>query len=599
MNPKFRHYHWRRYRRLIGLVGVMVLLISILGWVWGGQQTLAPSAEGVATASASPSPSVVVQASPITPPKATLPAQMTLGTNLYGIADWSTQLPFIDAFKSSRPWLTQCDGDNPGCDPGGEWDTQEAKLLDLDTNGWVKSLPSPTDPAKFTRVGTIMYWAIPGHYPAGKYIVHYQGEGKVDYEFVQKDEAASRPGRDVIISNGKDGIYLGISQTDPKHTGNYIRDIHVIPEAWEARYQAGEIFNPTFLERTAPFKTLRMMDWMNTNESTQKEWRDRPTLAQSTYAGPSGVPVEVMVTLANQLKANPWFTLPHLASDDYVRNFATYVKENLNPSLQTYVEYSNEVWNNMFPQQQWADTQGLARWGANTHLAYMKWYGSRAAQVARLWKQVFANQSSRVIAVFATQSAGMGIEEIALKAPILPEATPAHQFFDAYAIAAYFGNELGAPENQQKVKAWLKDADGGIAKAFRQIRTGDLLTPNPKESRSLQVALEEVRYHAKVAKTYNLPLVAYEGGQHVVGYFGMQNDDQLTNFFTALNRHPNMYKVYIDLLQGWKQAGGKTFMHFSDIGQPTKWGCWGALEYVTQRQGAPKYQALMDFIQQR
>ncbi|NEO60918.1 MAG: cellulose-binding protein, partial [Moorea sp. SIO4G2] len=50
-----------------------------------------------------------------------------LGTNLNGIADWSTELPFLDAFKSSRPWITQCVSGETGC--SGSWDTEEYDKL--------------------------------------------------------------------------------------------------------------------------------------------------------------------------------------------------------------------------------------------------------------------------------------------------------------------------------------------------------------------------------------------------------------------------------------------------------------------------------------
>lgn len=36
-------------------------------------------------------------------------------------------------------------------------------------------------------------------------------------------------------------------------------------------------------------------------------------------------------------------------------------------------------------------------------------------------------------------------------------------------------------------------------------------------------------------------------------------------------------------------------MNFSDIGTPSKWGSWGALESVYQT-GSPKYDAIMDLI---
>lgn len=38
------------------------------------------------------------------------------------------------------------------------------------------------------------------------------------------------------------------------------------------------------------------------------------------------------------------------ADNDYVYNFATLLKDNLNDTLTVYVEYSNEVWNKVWPQ---------------------------------------------------------------------------------------------------------------------------------------------------------------------------------------------------------------------------------------------------------
>ena len=34
-------------------------------------------------------------------------AQPRLGINLNGPADWNTELPFVDVFRLSRPWISQ------------------------------------------------------------------------------------------------------------------------------------------------------------------------------------------------------------------------------------------------------------------------------------------------------------------------------------------------------------------------------------------------------------------------------------------------------------------------------------------------------------
>ncbi len=152
----------------------------------------------------------------VTPSHASFP-KTVVGMNLNGIADWSTELPFLDAFKSSRPWITQCVKTDPNCSE--QWDTKEYNLLNLDKDGWVKSLPAPGDAPKYTRVSTLLLREIPGYYPSGQYIVLYEGEGTISYGFdAKKDEAASTPGRDVINVDSKKGggILITITSTDPK-----------------------------------------------------------------------------------------------------------------------------------------------------------------------------------------------------------------------------------------------------------------------------------------------------------------------------------------------------------------------------------------------
>lgn len=521
-----------------------------------------------------------------------------LGIGLSGIADYSTQLPFLDGFKTSRQWITQCDESDPNCKD--KWDTQEFNLLDLDQKGWVKSLPAPEDAPQYTRVSTLLYRDIPNRYRSGKYIVLYEGEGKIEYYFAaRKDEAASKPGRDIIDvdASKSDGILLSITATDPNKNGNYLRNIRVIHTDDQMLYQSGEIFNPLFLEKINKFSVLRFMDWMGTNGSTQKDWKDRPLPENVSYSYRGNVPVEIMVALANKLKAEPWFNMPHLATEDYWVKFAQKVKETLDPNLKVYVEYSNEVWNLGFPQSQYAFQQGKARWGENKSNAYMQWYGMKMAQMCDTWKSVFAEQKNRVICVMGTQRGWRGIEKPALECPewVAEGNKPCYQHgIDAYAIAAYFGGILGSPDNVAQVESWLNNADGGFSQAFKQLKEGGALGGYKD---NLPDVYQDFQYHFQAAKERNLQLVAYEGGQHIVGSQGVEFNERLTKFFWELNRRPEMYDLYTQLLQDWKKAGGTLFMHFVDIGQVSKWGSWGALEYVGQ-EGSPKYNALINFIDQ-
>jgi hypothetical protein len=526
--------------------------------------------------------------------KSILSYNASLGVGLNGIAEWSTQLPFLDAFKSSRKWITQCQDGDPQCN--GEWDTNEYSLLNLDKDGWVKSLPEPREAAKYTQVSTLLLREIPNRYPSGKYIVFYEGEGTIVYGLdAQKDEAASVPGRDVINVNSAEGggIYITIKSTDPKKTGDYIRNIRVVRAEKESLYAKDEIFNPAFIDKIKDFKFIRFMDWMGTNGSEQKEWFARPTPHTISYAL-RGVPLEVMVALSNKINAVPWFNMPHMATDQYITNFAQLVKQRLKANLKVYVEFSNEVWNWQFPQAHYALQQGQARWGKDKGDAYMQWYGMRTAEMCNLWKSVFAEQKNRVMCVMSTQTAWQGLENSVLDCSywVAEGNKPCYQNgIDAYAISGYFGGSLGAPENSTTVESWLKDQDGGFGKALQQLRQGGLL----KDSKdNLLDVYNSFIYHVDVARKKGLALVAYEGAQHILGYAGVENNQKLEKFFIQLNRQGAMYDLYTELLNHWKTSGGTLFMHFVDIASPSKWGSWGALEYVEQNT-SPKYQALIDF----
>src|SRR5438552_7413096 len=77
-----------------------------------------------------------------------------MGMNLAGTADWSTEIVFVDAFKISRPWISQKEGAPWG--QGGE--------LAVNERGWVTKL------ADKQSAETLMHVDIGTHYPGGDYV---------------------------------------------------------------------------------------------------------------------------------------------------------------------------------------------------------------------------------------------------------------------------------------------------------------------------------------------------------------------------------------------------------------------------------------------
>lgn len=516
--------------------------------------------------------------------------KLSLGTNLNIIADWSTEIPFLDAFKSSRKWMTQCKKGEPGCT--GFWQTNEYEKLNLDEYGWVKSLPAPEEEPGYTQVGTLMFRGIDGNYPGGKYLVLYEGEGTIEYGYdAKKDNIASSPGRDVInVTPSNAGIYLAITSTDPNKTGNYIRNINVIKAEEETTY-AAEIFNPVFLEKIRKFSTVRFMDWMKTNNSEQKEWENRPKIETVSYAD-QGSPIEIMVELANRLEVEPWFTMPHQATDEYIKNFAQMVKESLKYNLNVYIEYSNEVWNPQFEQAKWVEEQGKTEWKQNRKNGYkarLNWHGKRTVEMCEIWKEVFEEEKNRIICVLGAQAANSWTVTEALDCPLWEKKPCYKHGIDAVAIAPYFGGYIGSKKHESQVENWT------VEQLFQEINQGGVLIDGLSGG-AIKQAVENMKKNLTIARKRKLQLIAYEGGQHLAGKQGVENNQTITDLFITANRDPQMYNVYKNYLNQWKNLGGGLFMHYSDIGKPSKWGSWGALENVYQ-QSSPKYDALMDFIE--
>ena len=212
--------------------------------------------------------------------------QAPLGMNLGGVVDWSSQLPFVDVFRSARNWI-------PQQVDGGPWDTGEQ--LNVDSLGWIAALDSGQ------AAGTLMTRDLNGHYPAGTYVCLYDGEGQIRFGFDARTTSES-PGRiELEVTPGNGGIYLKIVATNP---ADPVRNIRVLMPGFETTYQS-EPFYPPFLDMIGQYRVLRFMDWMRTNNNETETWSQRTSPQHRSFAGGTGVPVEVMVELANRLQIDP------------------------------------------------------------------------------------------------------------------------------------------------------------------------------------------------------------------------------------------------------------------------------------------------------
>lgn len=511
----------------------------------------------------------------------------SLGTNLSGLTDWSTAFPFVDLFRLSRGWYTQSEG---------EFDTGEAGLLDLDAAGWLRGFTRDGSPAPFERVSTILFTG--GHVPAGVYVLDWKGKGEIALGLVPENAILSRKdGRIELRLEAGQMLEISILATDPAGNGNYIRDIRLYNRQDADLLAADRQFTPEFLDRIGDFRSLRFMDWMGTNNSTTRHWSDRPEGgdARETVNGAS---VETMVALANEVRADPWFTLPHLASDAYIRAFATYVRDHLAEGLVARFEFSNEVWNWGFDQAHHAQRQAERLWGEGVEGGWMQWYGMRAARMAGIVAEVFgAETGTRALNVFSTQSGWQGLEDYALDAPAFVAAgggAPRDAPFHVYAIAPYFGGSIGATEMAGRVDEWIAMGKAGFRAAIAYLRSGDAAD-------TLARIGETIAYHAGVAEGLGWQLEAYEGGQHIVdldGLFGGAQDPAQTAFFVDLVKRPAFRQLYQEYFEIWRENGGGLMAQFSDFGTGDRYGSWGIWDslYAPNSPRADAVEAFRDHV---
>ncbi len=524
---------------------------------------------------------------------------MAMGTNLDGLAYWNPGLPVIDLMKSASRWLPQTDA---------EYDTNEA--VPLDAAGWVTRLPDAGGASRYRSVLVNVLHDNPAAPPRARYVVLYTGTGTLEVVGVGGAAVVAQgPGRLTLRASDSGGVYLRITALDPARTGAYLRDIAVVREDLLPLSRAGLTFNPAFVEKVAPFRTLRFMDWMNTNVLFDRsgraiagdaaiaaapllDWTDRPRPSDRSWGdGSRGVPVEAMVEMANRTGAEPWFNMPINASDGYIRGFATYVRDHLDPRLNVHVELSNEVWNWIFPQTRYAQARAHAVFGADAH--WMGWYGMRAAQMGAVWRSVFGEPArrhvgGRVRVVYNTQFAWKGLEAEGLDTPRWRDpagrALHASDWFDDYAITGYYDGTMNTDDSVATVKRWWRDPDGGYVRAIAALRT-----------RITTLNAPLYQYHADQARRRGLALVTYESGFGEYTPPSQRGNDAYTGFLARLQRQPAFYQLEMQNYRAFEAAGGRLFMNFGIIGTPSKWGNWSALEEVSQTT-SPRYQALRDWI---
>ncbi len=559
-------------------------------------------------------------------------ARSGVAMNLGLLAYYSAENPSIDIMKRAGDWLTQCstaaNKDCTGFASGASaWDSKEEAALDLDSDGWVRSLPDSSDTVHKYRSVTTMLGSN-NALPAGRYTVRYDGAGTIVYSGATKVAGGSSAGRDQLdLTNTANNFYLTITATDPK---NYIRNIRIyLPGGACANdltvkassaascnsstgayvpfesFPASQAWNPDFIQDIKGFRALRFMDWGKTNTTLLTAWSQRTPATARTWAGVNGAPLEAMLDLANYVGADAWMNVPPYADDNYAAQLGKLAATHLTGVSKLDLEYGNEPWNYGFAASTWMQTQAKTKWaaklaaGIDAYTLQDNWYAQRLVQVCTAAKASYSG--TRCVANSQVANAWITTQVLTCPQAAAELGHACSKSIDAVAVAPYFGQYISQAKLRSAVTPWYADADGGLGKLFQEITgtdaSGSAVTASLATAGSGATggSLAQVKSWIVATKAaadaQGVAMWAYEGGQHLLMPSG-DTDAKLQALFVAANRDPRMGAAYTRLMSDWQAAGGQAFAYYTHVGSPSIYGMWGLKETMADNAN-PKWAAVL------
>ncbi len=337
--------------------------------------------------------STVTQNVTITATSSVVNAGSKMGINMGYVNDWGDrQHTFIDVMKQARGFASLT------C----PWDPAKCPVT-LDTNGWpttdfgVFFVSNANDP-----LGRPLSTTFPSMF--GTYKLSFTGQATVrayNFGLVQNlvyNPTSNTTTADVVIAP-KDA-YVALTFTNTTHG---VQNLQLLRPGYGLGTQ--QVFTSEFLNALAPFSAIRTMEVNMTNKVYGATWATRKPVTDPTQLDERGIAWEYTIQLANATGKDIWINIPDkvdlndTSANSYVVQLATLLKNNLNPGINVYVEYSNELWNAMFSQNHdnIAAAETDVSSGADPSLNYdnsnNKWYWGyrRAAHQTLKISKLFAS----------------------------------------------------------------------------------------------------------------------------------------------------------------------------------------------------------------
>jgi hypothetical protein len=478
----------------------------------------------------------------------------TGGINLGGYNYYDQGVPFIDLAKMGHEWLST---------DGQIW--SDDRPLTFTTSGY------PAQLAENQIARSVVFTHNGRKYDLGNYQLTWAGTGTVRLTssgrtVIPLSTETNRAEYDVNATSDI-GLLVEIWETDPSDP---VRDIRLVQKEYSGQSSP---FHPLYTRDLQNYGVVRFLDWVPTNGNGISEWAARSNLTDAFWGNRRGIPYEMQIALGNETQQDIWLTIPHAASNDYITQLARMVDEQLDPNLRVWVEYTNEAWNASFAQNDYVQNVLRNRYSTSV---MSEAYALRAGEVFDVFSQEVAPE--RMIRVMGGWAQTPFVLTRALPAVTNQQG---ETNADVAAIAAYFG--LNSTQ-MDALYADFKNGQVDLDRVFSEMRA------------DIDESAISWKTNREIAESYGLPLVSYEGGQHLVPFdSGQRNDDSFNELLFEIQRDPRMGELYEHLFEKWREIGGSTLTLFTNMDPWGRGGAWGLKEGFDDPV-APKFDAVQAYL---
>jgi len=460
---------------------------------------------------------------------------MTLGMNLGGITYYSPECPFIDRMRMAGDPLAKTGNASLPVGafaadtalPSAAGAVPRVAMLDPGTHDYV-ILCDPT-------VAKVSVSGVP------KAIV--PADGRATFTLTRPDLGAS--------------VQVTVVSTGPVAKFVLMRADH------EAAYLKGEVFNPDFIARVAPFAILRTLDWNVTNQDSFPDRRPLLTNAYFTSAR-GGMPAELVGQFAAKVGRPIWYPIHHLMTDAQMLD-TFHALDRTAGSQKIRLEWSNEFgWTY---HAKWAAQQASARYGmAKPQPTDIRRY---SAYRSGLMAKLAASVSDRFTVELCSQATSNNAATMAAMLAGWDESGAPRSLIAGYSNAGYLNFNYPKTELPALLALWkANDADGFYKSVTAKI---PVLAARHKAA-------------ADCWRTQGIAFDVYETDISITTSAPSMTDAAERAAFLAwldpLVHSDRMADLIAQNAQAAFDAGARDVLHYQLTGTLTQFGVWGALPHI-------------------